>query len=159
MKKLWILVLTGAMLLLLAACGKGAEDNLSETVATEEDDRITVTYYRSEGMGKHLVKETAKLQKLTAQNLIDLLIGEEMLPKGVRVLNYQLEGDIITLNVSGELAEALKGLGSTGEYRMLGSLVNTFLEVYHAKGIDLTSAGQHLGGRRGDDDYILKFFN
>lgn len=147
----------GAMLMLLMACGAEPEE-ATEVTETTGANMVTVTYYRKDDFANRLVKDTAKIEKLTAQNLINLLVEHEMLPEGVRVLNYQLENGIITLNVSAEFGEAMKGLGSTGEYLMIGSLVNTFLDVYDAEGMDLTSAGRHLESGHDIYDYILKFY-
>ncbi len=158
MKKMKILALLGAMVMLLMACG--ADSHNAETVPTEttESNMVTVTYYHRDGSANRLVADTAKLEKLTAQNLIDLLTEQEMLPEGVRVLNFQQENGIITLNVSAELGEAFQDLSSSKGRVLLGSLVNTFLDVYNADGIDLTSAGRHLEGGHKLYNDILEFF-
>ena len=157
MKKIWILALAGAIIVGLLSCGQ-ADQTETVPAETEGSNMISVTYYHGDKWGNKLVEETGTIEKLTAQNLIDLLAETGAIPEGIRVLNFQLTGDIITLNLSHEMQEAAEGKGSSGEYILMGSLVNTLLTAYDAEGIDLTSAGARIQTGHDYYDYILEFY-
>ena len=157
MKKWILLVLVGAILLTGAACHK--EEEIMETTSAPETEGDVVIYYHGDKHGSRLVEETTLVPRLTAQALVDLLAEQKVIPQGTRVRNFKLKQGIITLDLSKEFEEGAQGLGSSGENVLLGSLVNTFLATYEAKGLDLTTEGRSLVTGHDVYDYTLEFYS
>ena len=105
-----------------------------------------------------LVREEGRIPKLTAQNLVNLLIEEKVLPEGVRVRNFQVAQKLISLDLTGEMEEAAGKLGTSGEYILMGSLVNTFLSNYDAEQLELTIEGRKLATGHEIYDEPLGFY-
>ena len=156
MKKWMILALIGAMVMTMFACG--AKDEPQETTVPADTEGDVVTYYHGDKFGDVLISETTLVPRLTAQALVDLLIEQKIIPEGTRVRNFKRSSGIITLDLSKEFEEQAQSLGSTGEYVLVGSLVNTFLTTYEAQGMDLTTEGRDLATGHNVYDYTLGFF-
>ena len=156
MKKWMILALLGAMLMTMCACG--AKEEVQETTVSPETEGDRVTYYHGDKFGDTLIPETTLVPRLTAQALVDLLVEQKVIPEGTKVRNFKSAGGIITLDLSREFEEQARSLGSTGEYVLVGSLVNTFLTTYEAQGMDLTTEGRDLATGHNIYDYTLEFF-
>ena len=155
-KRLRIFAAAAAVLMLLTACG--AKEEPAETTTEPLTDGVSVVYYHGDESASYLVEETTLLPKLTAQALLDLLSEQKIIPEGTRVRNFQLSQGTITLDLSREFEEGIQGLGTSGEYMMLGSLVNTFLRTYEASGLELTTEGRDLQTGHNVYDEVLKFF-
>ena len=156
MKKYMLLALIGAMILTMFACG--AKEEPQETTLPADTEGDLVTYYHGDKFGDVLISETTLVPRLTAQALVDLLIEQKVVPEGTKVRNFKRSGGIITLDLSKEFEEEARSLGSTGEYVLVGSLVNTFLTTYEAQEMDLTTEGRDLATGHNIYDYNLEFF-
>ena len=140
----------------LFACG--AKETVQETTASPETEGDLVTYYHGDKFGDTLIAETTLVPRLTAQALVDLLIEQKVIPEGTRVRNFKSAGGILTLDLSKEFEEQAQSMGTTGEYVLVGSLVNTFLTTYEATGMDLTTEGRDLVTGHNIYDYTLEFY-
>ena len=149
-------MLTAAMLLLLYGCGKAREPE--EITEAPETDGVTVTYYHGDKYGDHLIEETTLIPRLTAQAVVDLLVEQKVIPEGTTVRNFRLYNGIITLDLSKEFEKEAQSLRSSGEYVLMGSLVNTFLSTYEARGMELTTEGRKLATGHDIYDYVLEFY-
>lgn len=156
MKKYMLLALIGAMILTMFACG--AKEEPQETTLPADTEGDLVTYYHGDKFGDVLISETTLVPRLTAQALVDLLIEQKVVPEGTKVRNFKRSGGVITLDLSKEFEEEARSLGSTGEYVLVGSLVNTFLTTYEAQEMDLTTEGRDLATGHNIYDYNLEFF-
>ena len=150
----WLLIL---LLLSLAACGGSREG--TETTVAPDPEGLTVTYYHGAGRGSKLIEESVQIPKLTAQGILDLMIREEILPENTKIRNFRLSQGVITLDLSAAFEEGIQGLSKSGERVMMGSLVNTFLTVYEAEGLDLTIEGRVLKTTRHIYDDTLRFYD
>ena len=155
MKKLWIALLCAVLLLNLTACGDSGKE---EQESTEPLTGVEVTYYHTEGWMYKLVPETARIPKLTAQALIDILIEEEILPEGTQVRNFKVSHNLIILDLTAQLEEVFDSKGSTGDQVILGSIVNTFLSNDDADSLKLTAEGRFLTSGRTIYNEPMRFF-
>ena len=165
MKRRIALLLATAMVLSLAACGKKEqrkETLPAETVpATESqptEPLIPISYYYGDENAEHLVRAEGEIPELTAQNLIDLLARRNVVPEGIVVWEFYQEDGILSLDLSHEFGDAASQMGSAGEYIIMGSLINTFLDAYEAEGLNLTIEGNPLETGHNIYDFTLKFF-
>lgn len=151
MKKYIALLLTALLALSLAACG-------GSTDTPAEPQPVTVMYYHGDETAEHIIPTEATVTEITPVNLMNLLIEKGVLAAGAAVNTLSLENGQLVVDVNSEFATQLQGMGSTGEYMMLGSFVNTFLSAYQAESMMLTSGGEALSTGHNIYDLPLTFF-
>lgn len=131
----------------------------AEPEAEPEPEQVTVTMYQGDENCEHLISEEAQIPALTPQALADLLYSRGVLSGRVTVNDfYQEENGDLRLDLSGEFSNMLNGSGTAGEYILLGSLVNTFLDAYEAEEILITVDGETLESGHAVYDQPLTFF-
>lgn len=72
-----------------------------------------------------------------AENIMEQLVQAGALPEGVRVLS--MEGGV--LDLSSEFLTFLNTMGTSGEYVVMGSVVNTYLTAFGLDRITITVEG------------------
>ena len=92
------------------------------------------------------------------QVLIFELVARGALPEGTTVQNFAQDGRTLSIDLSEQFREAVASTGSTGEYMMLGSLVNTLLTFYDADEIYLTTEGKPLETGHNSYDFAVGFY-
>lgn len=165
MKKLSIMLLSLALCISLCACGSknGAEnspppnppqaadissapsgDPAAEPSALPELG-AAITLYSGDQTSENIISQEAEIPELSAQAIVDLMSGNDIIAENITVNSFSVDNDnIIHLDMSNEFSSLLGMMGSSGEYIMLGSLVNTFLDAFAADGIIVTIDGQPL---------------
>lgn len=177
-EKILIIILAVTLSVSLGACGKtsappeplqpsaptdaiiitaGESPQPSEPVS-ETAAPVSVTLYHSDETAENIVSEAAQLPELNAQALAELLSGSGVIAENVTVNSFSIDGGSILLDLSAEFSAGLNQMGSSGEYLMLGSLVNTFLDAFSADSILITVDGQALETGHAVYDQALNFF-
>ncbi|MGM9593352.1 MAG: GerMN domain-containing protein [Candidatus Onthomonas sp.] len=130
-----------------------------ETEPEPESEQVTVTMYQGDENCEYLVSEEVQIPALTPQALADLLYSRGVLSGRVAVNEFAKdEQGVLSLDLSGEFSNMLNGSGTAGEYILLGSLVNTFLDAYEAEKILITVDGECLESGHAVYDQPLTFF-
>ena len=119
---------------------------------------ITLYLPNEDGTGFDEVPTVIPPDGLLSQGVLDALREAGALPKGVKVVRLEQTGQALTLDVTGDLAKALAGTGSTEEYMILGSLVNSLLGAYGATTLSLKAGGAPLETGHDSYDGPLTFF-
>lgn len=184
MKKLFCLLLCAAVIFTLCACGKTvpapaaspAPAESGEVVVAPDSDvsvqespapaatdapaeSVPVTLYHGDESCESIVSQEAAVPELTAQALVDLLSGNDIIAENVVVNSFTVDNNnIIQLDLSAQFSNALNTMGTSGEYIMLGSLVNTFMDAFDADGVFLTIDGKTLETGHNIYDQALGFF-
>lgn len=127
----------------------GTAGTTGSGAASSKDTKVEAVIYVSNSDASAFEKKTVTLDKLTPQNLIDALISNKAVPEETSVLSMQKEQaddgtTRLTLDLSDQFQKGLDNTGSSGEYWMVGSVVNTFLDAYSASGVRITIAGNTL---------------
>lgn len=148
-RKLLPLFLAAAVL--LAGCAITLHD-------PPQGREVTLYLPNEDGTGFDEVPTVVPPDGLLSQAVLDALREAGALPKGVKVVRLEQTGEEITLDVTGDLAKALNGTGSTEEYMILGSLVNSLLGAYDATTLLLTAGGEPLETGHDSYDRPLTFF-
>ena len=167
MKKYILYILTAVLALGLTACARSAqqvpetETTAAATTAAATEAVIettvpmtVVSWYHGDDNAENLVAETAEIPELSPEALLALLAEKNILPQLSQVSMTQ-SGETLTLDLGEEFSAAVQGQGTAGEYIMLGSLVNTFLDNYKAEQLILTVNGQPLETGHNIYDYPL----
>lgn len=177
-EKILIIVLAVTLSVSLGACGKisappeppqPSTSSDAIIITAEESPQpseavsgtaapVSVTLYHSDETAENIVSEAALLPELSAQALVELLSSSGIIAENVIVNSFSIDGGSILLDLSAEFSAGLNQMGSSGEYLMLGSLVNTFLDAFSADSILITVAGHPLETGHAVYDQALRFF-
>ena len=146
-----ILILTALSMLSLSACGQS--EVLAEAVpvavqqatSTPTSTPYKITLYVGDDKGEGLVPVECEFTDLTPQAIVDKLCQLGVFSSSVTV-NSCSEGsvNILELDMGQDFAKEINSTGTSGEYIMMGSLVNSFLSVYGSDGLSLTVNGETL---------------
>lgn len=179
-KRLWLLGLIG--ILLLTGCvgdgtssqesssGAGSQvstDGKNETGSEEKSDTsedtpqgtlVTVFLMNDEADG-FTVKDVT-LEELDAQKLIDEFIAAGEVKEGTKVNSFSKDdAGVLSLDLSAEFQTKISESGETGQYYIIGGIVNTFLGAYGADSIRITCNGADLeteGSTSGNMGYFTE---
>jgi hypothetical protein len=104
----------------------------------------TVRIYYGNNFGDKIIYKDTQISALSAQELIKQLNVYQLAPN-TTVKSFKqttLDGKkVLQLDLSTGYFDALRRMGTAGEYIMIGSLVNTFLMAYSAERINVTING------------------
>lgn len=148
--------LAAALAVSLVGCGRGnqtpsvssAPAAASTTATTARKTQIQLYY--ADAQCDFLQTRTVELNELSPQTLLQVLQADGMLDKGVKMQNWlatdrddPYRDTVLTLDLSKAFQDQLSANAAT-EHTILASLVNTFLDAYHATEITLTVDGKPL---------------
>ncbi len=177
------LILTS--ILCLTACGKqeNPEKPITDETVTEQTDstqtepeatdvkeesanpsEIPLTlYYGNDDADTLLTKEiTIHVDVLTNETIMAELAKLSVVPSDTKVLSFSsnsVDGKMqLNLDLSEEFGTYVSSMGTSGEYIIMGSVVNTFLKAYEADEIQITVAGNVLESGHQIYDYYLTQF-
>lgn len=123
-------------------------DEKSENTVSNEDKSVEINAYVSNDDATAFVAESVKIDELTPENIVKVLIEKSVLPSDIQVLkcDKQTIDGVKSLDV--DFNEAFGAYvcskGTTGEYYTIGSIVNTFLDAYGCEKIKITVEGNTL---------------
>ena len=153
---------------LLAGClvvgcqGKEAKDNTAKDKAKTEignekkedtkssDDQEAETEENNAGEESLETKSDEQTSQDTnmEENLIAQLKKKGMLSEDVQVNSFEETEDdgekALKLDLNQVYLKQLQSMGSTGEYMIMGSVCNTFLDAYGCNKIQITTDGQEI---------------
>jgi len=162
MKRLLTLALAAILALCLAACGSGSQpEETQATVSATTTAATTTTAKATTADPSHIYEiqlylagpeETADFRPIfitttaltdgTPEHIVSLLMSEDY----GSVLSFELDGQGgATLHMNAVYAHTRGSMGTYGEIRCLGSLVNTFLTFYVLDSILITAEGENTG--------------
>lgn len=125
------------------------DSNKDDNTNTQEEDKpIEINVYTSNNDATAFVSQSMKIDELTPDNIVNVLIEKSVLPSDVQVLkcDKQTVDGVESLDV--DFNEAFGtyvcSMGTTGEYYTIGSVVNTFLDAYGCEKVKITVEGNTL---------------
>lgn len=114
----------------------------------DDEESIRVILYRTDDQGIGLVAWEEAIDYLSPENIVQLLIHHGELAPGIRVLSFTESGEPgrkqLALDLSSEFSDFIGGQGTSGEFTVLGSMVNTFLSAFGGESILITVEGGAL---------------
>lgn len=128
-------------------------------VAAEEElvpVMLDVFYSNEEATG--FDSKQVELQRVTPEALIEELAKVNVVSYDTKVLSFFQSGEHLSLDLSEDFSKYLNMMGSSGEYIVIGSLVNSFLTYYEADDILIMVDGKGLATSHAIYDKPLTMF-
>lgn len=127
--------------------GENSEEQSEDTVSNE-DKSVEIQLYVSNDDATEFVSESVKIDELTPENIVKVLIEKSVLPSDVQVLKCDkqtVDGvEILDVDFNEAFGAYVCSMGTTGEYYTIGSIVNTFLDAFDCEQIKITVEGNTL---------------
>lgn len=114
-----------------------------------KDEEGGVEIYYGDSNAEHLTSEIVEEEEVTPELLVNKLVEHQILSSGTKVNSFKEtdskdNGKQLEVDFSMEFQDALFSQGTSGEFIMLGSVVNTFLDAYDADSMLITVEGNTL---------------
>ena len=150
MKKLPFILLL-VLCLCLCAC--------TNEKAVPDDNAAEINVYYSDENCENLLSESVSIPELSPENIMAALLEKGAISQSVSVNSFLMDKTgVIRLDLGKEFGGMISAMGTSGEYMMMGALVNTFLEAYSASGLMLQVDGKTLETGHSIYDFTLEFF-
>jgi len=126
---------------------KGTGDYRSKQTLTFQiaqapvNNEVHVNIYSGNDNADGFVVNSAVVNELTAENLIEKLKNIGSVANNVQVLGFEDNGSSLVLNLSQAFADDVSSTGTAGEYIKVGCVVNTFVEAFEAEQITILVNG------------------
>lgn len=115
-------------------------------IPTPEEDKLWIYY--GDDNAENLLIDGIEKQKVTPELLISELVKRNVILEDTKVNSIKetksSKGKTLEVDFSEKFQEALFNQGSSGEFIMMGSVVNTFLRAYEADNMTITVNGNIL---------------
>ena len=129
--------------------GTGSQENVAAQSDTEgqagESNAVSFSLYSSNDDATGLVQETVEVAALTPENVLAVLIERGGLQGDIRILGFEQAEDngtrVLNIDFSQEFGTYVGSMGTAGEYMIMGSVCNTFLNAYGCERVKITVEG------------------
>ena len=136
--------------LLLVGCSQ--EINTSETTISAttaivvEPATMQIYIYYGNDNADGFETTSFDVYHFNSTTLVEKLIEVGVLKEDVKLLSEQYDGTCLHLDFNAAFRELICSMGSSGEYMVIGSVVNTFLDNYNdvAQSVFITVDGEIL---------------
>lgn len=164
MKKRLVLWLALLMLFSVTGCANETADVETPDIEQEpengeeagEETKVLIYYGNADADGFEQKEVTIK--GLTPENLIGELRKMSVVSIDTEVKAFEQDGKNLKLDLSKGFSGYLNMMGTSGEYIVMGSLVNTFLTAYDGETILITVEGETLETGHTSYEAPLLFF-
>lgn len=122
----------------------------------------TITVYAQNKDVSGFDKKEVSLEAITPETVLSQLAAAGVLPSDTTVLSFtkkEKDGEqVIDLDLSEKFGTYMKEMGYSAEYLVIGSICNTYLDVYHCAKIHITVNGEMLAtGHAEYPGYMTRF--
>ena len=129
--------------------GTGSQENVAAQSDTEgqagESNAVSFSLYSSNDDATGLVQETVEVAALTPENVLAVLIERGGLQGDIRILGFEQAEDngtrVLNIDFSQEFGTYVGSMGTAGEWTIMGSVCNTFLNAYGCEKVKITVEG------------------
>ena len=125
------------------------------TASTSPQELITITVYiPNENV------DGFETVDISGKNLsvLDAMVQAGVLPDNIVINSFSWSDDTLTVDFGPELRELICTQGTTGEYMIMGCIVNTLITLNDVKYIEVTVDGEILESGHIVYDYPMEFF-
>lgn len=169
MKKLLYLFFLSVMLFCLACCSKSSAG--SNSIETETMDfpteastapvsqPLSYSIYLPNATADSFETEIIHTDTISADTVLSELIKRNVLPNTVSINSFGMDNGMIRADFNQAFADVVCSMGTSGEFMIVGSVVNTFLDAFQAESIIFTVDGEILESGHTIYDYSMTFFD
>lgn len=174
MKKWTGYLLLAAICICISGCGKketGSElltetkeavEPVKETVepvVEQTAEGISLHIYSGDEQAENIIQETVYVDEVTEQIVMDNLVAALEMDKAaaLKSISFGTHGGdkVIMLDMNQAFADYVKKMSASGEYIVMGSLADTFLDCYQCDLMLVTAEGKVLDtGRNMYEEYL-----
>lgn len=142
--------------------GQNEQDQTENTQDVNNLGAGTITVYAQNKDVSGFDKKEVSLEAITPETVLSQLAAAGVLPSDTTVLSFtkkEKDGEqVIDLDLSEKFGTYMKEMGSSAEYLVIGSICNTYLDVYHCAKIHITVNGEMLAtGHAEYPGYMTRF--
>ena len=136
-----------------------AESNIKpEATQGRPEALLTYTLYLPNENADGFVTRTVQTPSITAESVLaELQKGGALPADGIIINAFGAEDDQLHIDFNAAFADAVNAMGTSGEYMIIGSLVNTYLNAFQAQSLFLTVEGEILESGHVIYDFPLTF--
>ncbi len=139
------------------------EEITTEETTTEEDTACVITIFSPNENVDGLIKTKMEIDELKESFILDELIQMKVVLEGTRINKFEKREEnakvCLIVDFNDKLADLLYSCGTSGEYVVMASIVNTYLEAYDAESFEFTINGEVFESGHIIYDEPLGFFN
>lgn len=132
------------------------ESEISETELSTEATTVTI-YYGNENYDGFESTEV-QVEEVNMNILVDELTKAGVLTEDIGLLSMQIDGTCLRLAFSPGFGDLIRAQGSAGEYIIMGSVVNTFLDAFDVETVYITAGDETLESGHIIYDFPLEFY-
>lgn len=158
MKKTLCIVFVAVMLLGLTACNRSFATPQPVDSSNETNPLLSYSIYIPNDNVDGFHTETINTEEISAETVLTELKKQNVLPDAVSINSFLIDNDLITIDFNQAFADAVCSLGTSGEFAIVGSVVNTFLDAFQAESVYFTVDGQTLESGHETYDDSMTFF-
>lgn len=114
------------------------------TEVPTESLTCSFTLYHGDENAEKLLPKEVFVPEINEATVIEQLIAAGVLREGVAVNTLEKNGTQLNIDFNQEFADLVCSMGTSGEYIIVGSTVNTFLSAYQADTVFFTINGEIL---------------
>lgn len=122
------------------------DDDATEQTLKTEPANILIYYSNDDATA--FTSEEVQINSLSPEEVMNALIEKGAIAADVEILSFEtttVDGkSTILLDFNDAFASYISSMGSTGEYFVMGSICNTFLDAYDCEQIQVTVDGDTL---------------
>ena len=125
---------------------------------SEPAAQVSYILYLPNDNADGFVTQTVQTDRITADGILLELQKAGALPDTVILNAFGSKDDQLILDFNSAFADAVNAMGTSGEYMIVGSLVNTFLYAFQAQSLTFTVEGEILESGHVIYDFPLTVF-
>lgn len=124
---------------------EGVQAGSGSASAPERKEPAAFYVYYSNDDATELVKEKVEVDEITREAVLRALVEKKVLTEDIEINSLEeseKDGEkVLDLDFSQSFASHVSNMGTAGEYMIVGSVCNTFLDAYGCEKIRITVEG------------------
>lgn len=129
------------------------------TVAPTQAPSLTITVYHGDDNAEKILAEEVSVAEINETTVMEALISAGVLRDGTAVNSMTKNGDHLEVDFNQAFADLVCSMGTSGEYIIVGSTVNTFLMAFNAQSMFFTVNGEILESGHVIYDFPMEFMS
>lgn len=152
-------ILPFALFIALCLCLGACSALPAEPAPEPTPEPVGINIYHADDNFEKLVCEQVEISELSPENIMAALYEQGALSEPVSVNCFLMDKTgVIRLDLGAYFGTIMNSTGTSGEFFIMGALVNTFLDAYDASGLMLQVDGKTLETGHSIYDWTMGFY-